>query len=177
MRRLLLGLTAALMAVTVVAAPVAAASTGAKPGSSTIVGIVLAPDGEFDVLQAAVIKAGLVDALNGASQHTVFAPTDAAFVGTFEQLLGTTLTEQDVIAFINAGSVDAALGNGALADILLYHVTSGRRTSTSVLAAPRYTMLDGKTLTRAQLLTAGVSATDISASNGVIHVIDSVLLP
>ena len=177
MRRLFLGLTAALMAVTVVAAPAAAASAGAKPGSATIVGIVLAPDGEFDVLQAAVVKAGLVDALNGRSQHTVFAPTDAAFIGTFERLLGTTLTEQDVIAFINAGGVDAAFGNGALADVLLYHVTSGRRTSTSVLAAPRYTMLDGETLTRTQLLAAGVSATDISASNGVIHVIDAVLLP
>lgn len=176
MRRLMLGLTAALIAASVVAAP-AAAAPGAKPGSQTIVQIVVAPDGEFDVLQAAVVKAGLVDALNGTGQYTVFAPTDAAFVNTFEQLLGTTLTEQDVIDFINAGGVDAAFGNGALKDILLFHVTEGRRISRSVLAAPAYEMLDGKVLTRTQLLAAGVSATDISARNGVIHVIDSVLLP
>ena len=48
----------------------------------TIVEIVLQPDGEFDVLQAAVVKAGLVDLLNGKDQHTVFAPTDLAFVTT-----------------------------------------------------------------------------------------------
>lgn len=176
MRRLTLALTSALIAASALAAP-AAAAPGAKPGAQTIVQIVVAPDGEFDVLQAAVIRAGLVDALNGTGQHTVFAPTDAAFVKTFEQLLGTNLTEQDVIDFINSGGVDAALGNSALRDILLFHVTEGRRISRSVLAAPAYEMLDGRVLTRTQLLAAGVSATDISARNGVVHVINSVLLP
>ena len=57
-------------------------AAGAKPGNITIVGIVTQDDGEFDVLQAAVIRAGLVDALNGTTQYTVFAPTDAAFVTT-----------------------------------------------------------------------------------------------
>ena len=60
------------------------AAKAAKPGTSTIVEIVLADDGEFDVLQAAVIKAGLVPVLNGKGQYTVFAPTDAAFVKTLE---------------------------------------------------------------------------------------------
>jgi uncharacterized surface protein with fasciclin (FAS1) repeats len=87
------------------------------------------------------------------------------------------LSEQDVIDFIDAGNVDAAFGDGALADILLYHVTNGRRTSRSVLAAPRYQMLNGDRLTRGELLDAGVVATNISASNGIIHVIGSVLLP
>jgi len=178
MRKILGGATAALLILSVAAAPAFAGHAGSKPGTSTIVQIVLADDGEFDVLQAAVIKAGLVDALNGTDQHTVFAPTDAAFVTTFQGLLNdNTLTESDVIGFINAGGVDQAFGNGALADILLFHVTNGRRTSTSVLHAPRYQMLDGKSLSRAQLLDAGVSAVDISASNGVIHVIDHVLLP
>src|SRR6185503_2056732 len=54
----------------------------AQPGSMTIVKIVLQEDGEFDVLQAAVVRAGLVEALNGTKQYTVFAPTDLAFATT-----------------------------------------------------------------------------------------------
>ena len=178
MRKILGGAGVGLLALALTAAPVFAGNAGAKPGTSTIVGIVLADDGEFDVLQAAVIEAGLVGALNGTDQHTVFAPTDAAFVSTFRGLLGDNgLTEADVIAFIESGGVDTALGSGALADILLYHVTDGRRTSTSVLAAPRYEMLDGRTLTRDDLLAAGIAVADVSASNGVIHVINHVLLP
>jgi len=177
MRRMLLTTGAALLAVSLLAAPASASSAGAKPGTQTLAAIVLADDGEFDILQAAAVKAGLVGTLDGRRQLTVFAPTDAAFVSTFEDLLETTLTEQDVINFINAGGVDAAFGQGALSDILLYHVTAGRRTSTSVLAAPGYRMLDGHRLTRGELLAAGVIATDLSASNGVVHVIDSVLIP
>ncbi|HEX7951094.1 MAG TPA: fasciclin domain-containing protein [Candidatus Limnocylindrales bacterium] len=178
LRRILGGATAALFVLALGAAPALAGHAGAKPGTSTIVGIVLANDGEFDVLQAAVVEAGLVDALNGTDQYTVFAPTDAAFVSTFRSLLNdSSITEADVTSFINAGGVDTAFGDGALADILLFHVTNGRRTSTSVLAAPRYQMLDGKTLTRGDLVSAGIAAVDISASNGVIHVINHVLLP
>jgi uncharacterized surface protein with fasciclin (FAS1) repeats len=177
MRRIISGLTAA--ALTVAIAAPATAATGAKPGTSTIVEIVLADDGEFDVLQAAVIEAGLAGALSSNDdQFTVLAPTDAAFVSTFRWLLGDdTLTEADVIAFVESGGVDTALGSGALVDILLYHVTNGRRTSTSVISAPQYRMLNGDRLTRGELVEAGILATDISASNGVIHVIGSVLLP
>jgi len=179
MRNLLRGAAAAALALAIGAAPVFASNAGARPGSDTIVGIVLADDGEFDVLQAAVIEAGLAGALSSTDdQYTVFAPTDAAFVSTFRALLGDgTLTESDVIAFIQAGGVDAALGDGALANILLFHVTNGRRTSSSVVHAPQYRMLNGERLSRAQLLDAGIVATDVSASNGVIHVIGSVLLP
>jgi len=139
---------------------------GAKPGNLTIVGIVLQNDGEFDVLQAAVIRAGLVDALNGTTQYTVFAPTDMAF--------RTTLGAADEAAAIAAVN---GLPLEALTDILLYHVTNGRRNSTSVLAAPAYEMLNGKKLTRATLSAAGIAATDISASNGIVHVINAVLMP
>lgn len=179
MRKLLGSATVALLALTIAAAPVFAGHAGAKPGTATIVDVVLVNDGEFDVLQAAVIEAGLAGALSSTDvQYTVFAPTDWAFVSTFRGLLGdNTLTEADVIAFINAGGVDTAFGDGALANILLYHVTNGRRTSTSVLAAPRYAMLNGEALSRSTLLSAGIAATNISASNGVIHVINSVLLP
>jgi uncharacterized surface protein with fasciclin (FAS1) repeats len=177
MRKILSGLTAATLALAI-AVP-AMAATGAKPGDATIVDIVLANDGEFDVLQAAVIEAGLVGALSSTDdQYTVFAPTDAAFVATFRSLLGNGgLSEADVISFVNGGGVDTALGSGALADILLYHVTNGRRTSRSVVSAPQYRMLNGDRLTRGELLDAGIVATDISASNGIVHVIGWVLLP
>lgn len=178
MRKLLGGTTAALLALSIAAAP-AFAANGAKPGTDTIVDIVLVDDGAFDVLQTAVIEAGLAGALSSTDdQYTVFAPTDWAFVSTFRGLLGDdTLTEGDVIDFIEAGGVDTAFGAGALADILLYHVTNGRRTSNSVVKAPGYTMLNGDRLSRGELLDAGIAQVDISASNGVIHVIDSVLLP
>jgi uncharacterized surface protein with fasciclin (FAS1) repeats len=141
-------------------------AAAAKPGNLTIVGVVTQDDGEFDVLQAAVIRAGLVETLDGQRQYTVFAPTDVAFV--------TTLGVADEAAAI------AALNNmpiETLTDILLFHVTAGRRTSRSVLAAPSYHMLNGATLTRTQLAAAGLAATDISASNGIVHVINAVLLP
>lgn len=177
MRRLVSGLMAGILALAV-AAPAMAAPLAPK-SSATIVDIVVANDGEFDVLQAAVIKAGLAGALSRTdAQYTVFAPTDAAFVTTFRGLLAdNSLTEADVIAFIDAGGVDTAFGDGALANILLFHVTNGRRTSKSVLAAPGYTMLNGERLSRGQLLDAGIAAVNIGASNGVVHVVNSVLLP
>ena len=143
-----------------------AAAEGAKPSNMSIVDIVLVDDGEFDVLQAAVIRAGLVEALDGNRQYTVFAPTDAAFVST--------------LGFSNEAEAIAAISNfdkEALTNILLYHVTKGRHISTSVLASPSYKMLNGDRLMRSELAAAGISATDISASNGVVHVIDSVLMP
>jgi uncharacterized surface protein with fasciclin (FAS1) repeats len=138
----------------------------AKPGPKTIVGIVVEDDGEFDVLQAAVIRAGLVDALNGTTQYTVFAPTDQSFVTT----LGVA-GEAEAIAAVNALPLEA------LTDILLYHVTEGRRNSRSVLAAPRLEMLNGDVLTRETLVAAGIAAADVSASNGIVHVINAVLIP
>jgi len=141
-------------------------AAGAKPGSLTIVGLVLQADGEFDVLQAAVVRAGLVEALNGTKQYTVFAPTDAAFVAT----LGAA-DEAGAIAAVNGLPLEA------LKNILLYHVTNGRRNSASVLGAPSYQMLNGQTLTRATLSAAGIAATDVSASNGIVHVINGVLIP
>jgi len=139
---------------------------GAKVASMTIVEIVLQADGEFDVLQAAVVRAGLVDALNGPNQLTVFAPTDMAFVTT----LGVA-NEAAAIDAINGLPVET------LTDILLFHVTGGRRNSTSVLAAPSYQMLNDMKLTRSQLSAAGIAATDIAASNGIVHVINAVLIP
>lgn len=142
------------------------AAQAAKPSDQTIVEIVKENDGKFDVLQAAVVKTGLVDALNGNKQLTVFAPTDQAFVDTFG-----VADEAAALATI------ASFDNDALADILLFHVTEGRRISTSVLAAPQYQMLNGDTLSRATLSDAGLGQLDISARNGLVHVINSVLIP
>jgi len=157
-------------AATAAAASGEAATAGrgvpATPGEMTIVEIVLQDDGEFDVLQAAVIRAGLVDALSGPRQYTVFAPTDLAFA----TLLGGG-DEGAAIAAIQGMDVET------LTNILLFHVTAGRHTSTSVLASPGYQMLNGQKLTRDQLAAAGIEATDVSASNGIVHVINSVLLP
>lgn len=133
---------------------------------TTIVDVVLEDDGEFDVLQAAVIRAGLVDALSGRRQYTVFAPTDQAFIDTLE-----VANESEALAFIESLSVED------LQNILLFHVTSGRRVSESVIGAPRYRMLNGDFLTRDYLLESGISDLDIGVDNGIIHVIDSVLLP
>lgn len=156
------------------ALPASAAPAAEAAPASTIVDIVLADDGEFDVLQAAVIEAGLVDVLNGKKKLRVFAPTDAAFVSTFEGILGGPLSEQDVINFVEAGGVDAAFGNGAFADILGYHFTNGDRAP--VLARPAYRMLNGDRVTRHQLIDAGVCSTNILASNGVINVLDTAVL-
>jgi transforming growth factor-beta-induced protein len=124
--------------------------------------------GGFKTLIAAAKAAGLVEAISGKGPLTVFAPTDAAFAklpkGTVETLLKPENKEQ-------------------LANILKYHVVSGRVYSTdAVKAGSAKTLLgqkikiqvkDGKAMVNGSHLVA----LDIDASNGVIHVIDSVLLP
>ncbi len=142
------------------------ARTMSKPAKPSIVEIVLKDDGEFDVLQAAVVRAGLVDALNGDNQLTVFAPTDAAFVKT----LGVT-NEAAAIDVVNSLPVDQ------LTNILTYHVTNGRLSAFSVLVRPSYKMLNGDRLTRHEVFRAGIAKVNVQASNGIVHVINSVLMP
>ena len=139
---------------------------GASAGP-TIFEIVDADDGEFDILQAALEETGLDAVLDSDDdQFTVFAPTDAAFEALLADL---GITAADLLA------------NPDLADILLYHVTEGRRYSESVVNVDEIEMLngdeldvDGTVLNDGQ---ASIVVTDIEASNGVIHVIDGVLLP
>lgn len=136
-----------------------------RRGTQSIVEIAVAnPD--FSTLVAAVIAADLVEALSADDQLTVFAPTNAAFAE-----LGLTAE--------NVGS----LPKDALTDILLYHVTPGRRGALSVLFSKRIRMLNGDR-TRTRLTREGLFINDarivdvnISARNGIIHVIDGVLLP
>ncbi len=135
----------------------------------TIVGVALSvnqQNGEFSTLIAALQAAGLVNALNGRGQYTVFAPTDAAFAK-----LGYTAA--------NIGSLPKA----TLTNILLYHVAHGRRPASDLINASRIRMLNGQfaglSLMGSTLYvnSSAVVMPDVFASNGVIHVIDTVLLP
>lgn len=122
--------------------------------------------GTFTTLVAAVQAAGLVETLSGEGPFTVFAPTDEAF------------------AALPEGTVEGLLENPeALASILTYHVVAGSvmsgdlsdgMTAATVNGAEITISIDGGTV---MINDATVAAADIETSNGVIHVIDSVILP
>ncbi len=123
--------------------------------------------GTFKTLVAALKAAGLADTLSGKGPFTVFAPTDAAF------------------AKLPAGTVDTLLkpeNKKKLQSILLYHVVAGKVLSTDLKSGPVKT-LEGGDITvdlsggTVKVNDATVIKADIPASNGVIHVIDTVLLP
>ena len=135
----------------------------AQPSSSSIVDIALADKNEFTVLVAAAQRAGLVELLSGNRQLTVFAPTDEAFV----EFLNVSSTDEAIAAIEEADQE-------FVAGILAYHVINGRRTSNSVLAAPSYNTLSGQQLTRGEL---NPGALDISARNGIVHIVNEVLVP
>ena len=131
--------------------------------------------GEFDTLIAAVLAAdpAIVQTLTGNGQHTVFAPTDSAFL-----LLGITADNLDDL--LNDGTVTVE----GLTDILLYHVTHGRSYSGDVLESEKIRMLNrsfvqqaGGVLTDNQGGMSTIIVTNVPAANGVIHAIDAVLLP
>ncbi|MEM8835255.1 MAG: fasciclin domain-containing protein [Planctomycetota bacterium] len=124
--------------------------------------------GSFETLLAAVEAAGLTDALRGEGPFTVFAPTDAAF----ERLGDDAIT--DLLRPSNRPKLRA---------ILAYHVVPERLTSSDIVQpGARTTLLEqpvafGFTNGSIEVGSAGVRAVDINASNGVIHVIDEVLIP
>jgi transforming growth factor-beta-induced protein len=135
------------------------------PESRDIVDIAV-EDGRFTTLVAAVEAAGLVDALKGEGPLTVFAPTDDAF------------------AALPEGTVDALLADvPALTDILLYHVAEGKVMASDVVELNNALMLQGQYADimvedgKVMIDNAQIIITDIEAANGVIHVIDSVILP
>ena len=165
MRRLALLAAAAALVLGLGAQPVAARQ-GASIVETAIA--VNARTGEFDQLIAAVVRAGLVDTLSGHRQLTVFAPTDAAFERLFATL-GVSGVDQIPVDTLRA--------------VLLYHVAPGNRDSTSVLDSSRIRTLSKGFLVptvhdgSAWINDARIVLPDVRASNGVIHVIDSVLLP
>jgi uncharacterized surface protein with fasciclin (FAS1) repeats len=128
--------------------------------------------GSFDILLAAVGAAEPVvaTALSTRGQLTVFAPTDTAF--------------EALLAELNVTAEDLLASTELLTDVLLYHVSNGRQPSNAVLGKRQIRMLKGGFVYQSNgILTdnngreVGFVVTDIPASNGVIHVIDTVLLP
>ena len=121
--------------------------------------------GSFNTLVAAVQAAGLAGTLDQGGPFTVFAPTDEAF------------------AKLPEGTVESLLGDiPALTNILLYHVVSGEVMASDVVNLNEATTLNGKafkidTSNGVMVDNAKVSTTDIKAVNGVIHIIDTVIIP
>ncbi|MCH7414506.1 fasciclin domain-containing protein [Belliella sp. R4-6] len=134
---------------------------------NTVVDIAVgSPD--HTTLVAAVSAAGLVETLNGGGPFTVFAPTNAAF------------------AALPAGAVDDLLkaeNKEKLTGVLTYHVVSGNVKSSDLSDGQVVTTLNGQELTvsikdgKVMINGATVTAADLEGSNGVVHVIDSVLMP
>ncbi|HEV2399522.1 MAG TPA: fasciclin domain-containing protein [Candidatus Sulfotelmatobacter sp.] len=160
MKRTVLALTAFLVALSVVAM---AGSTGKKDIVDTAVAA-----GDFKTLATALQTAGLVDTLKGPGPFTVFAPTDEAFAklppGTVEDLLKPE-------------------NHDKLVSILTYHVVPGKVMAKDVVKLHEAKTVNGKEVKimteggRVMVDNANVVKTDIACSNGVIHVIDSVILP
>ncbi len=168
MKKLMSGALIAAVALLVV--PTAQAgncASGAKAmqASNTIVDTAVSA-GSFTTLVAAVKAAGLVETLMSEGPFTVFAPTDDAF------------------AKLPAGTVEALLADpDQLRQILLYHVVPGKVSSTEVVKLTSATTAQGSDVKisvskgAVKVNDATVTATDIQTSNGLIHVIDTVILP
>jgi uncharacterized surface protein with fasciclin (FAS1) repeats len=144
-----------------------AATMQSEEPAQTIVDVAMNDD-RFSTLVTALDTAGLVQTLQGDGPFTVFAPTNAAFdalpEGTLEQLLNPDNRDQ-------------------LTGILTYHVVDSTYMASDVAGASSLTTLEGSTISistsgdTVMVNEAAVTATDIEASNGVIHVIDAVLQP
>jgi uncharacterized surface protein with fasciclin (FAS1) repeats len=144
------------------------AFAGPKPAPSKDIVDTAVAAGSFKTLTAALQAAGLVDTLKGEGPFTVFAPTDEAFAklpaGTVEELLKPENKDK-------------------LVSILTYHVVSGKVTSAQVVKMDSAKTVNGQTVTisaksgAVMVDNAKVIKADVLCTNGVIHVIDSVIMP
>lgn len=122
--------------------------------------------GSFNTLVTAVKAAGLVETLSSEGPFTVFAPTDEAFAQIPEDQLNALLADKE-----------------ALTAVLTYHVVAGRVMAEDVVKLNSATTVNGQTVDikvwdgKVMIDDAQVTAADIAATNGVIHVIDKVILP
>ena len=140
-------------------------NNAAEAASADIVGVASSA-GTFNTLLAAAKAAGLVDTLQSDGPFTVFAPTDEAF------------------AKLPEGTVESLLENpDQLRQVLLYHVVPGRVMAADVVSLDSATTAQGSDIQimladgSVRINNANVTATDIETSNGVIHVIDTVIIP
>jgi uncharacterized surface protein with fasciclin (FAS1) repeats len=152
------------VAAAVVLGLVACESTTTEPERNLVETAQVA--GQFNTLLAAASAAGLADELATGGPYTLFAPTDAAF------------------AALPAGTVDALLADrAALRAVLLYHVVEGRVTAGQAAGLSAAPTLNGQAVpivsSGGQLSVGGarVVQADVGASNGIIHVIDAVMIP
>jgi uncharacterized surface protein with fasciclin (FAS1) repeats len=154
------------LAVAMLVLAVATATAAARPvANGTIVQTATAA-GQFTTLTKLLKSAGLAGALSKPGPYTVFAPTDAAFAKVPKKTL-------------------AALGRdkAALKSVLLYHVVAGKVPASKVVGLTSAKTLNGKSVRirtsggNVLLNTARVTTPDVAASNGIIHVINRVLIP
>lgn len=151
-----------------------------SPGTPTIADLVVAnatneKEPQFTILLAALEYTGLTPLFTGNQPYTVFAPTDEAFLDlltALEIVPAGTLAE-------TVAAIDEKLGNGTVAQVLAFHVTRGVRLSQSVVGQKEILMLNGQSAVTdgVAIEGAGFVTTDLRAKNGVIHVIDAVLIP
>lgn len=160
-----IGMFAFVMGIMISASVIASEPASAK---KTIVEVAVS-DERFSILVEAVVKADLVDALNAEGPYTVFAPTDDAFKALFKDLGVSGISE---------------LTKDQLTPILLYHVVNGKVMAKDVKSGTVPTLNDKASLevdaSKKGVMINGSSnviITDVAASNGVIHVIDRVLVP
>jgi transforming growth factor-beta-induced protein len=152
------------------ATPEAPATASPEPSEAAMAKDIVATAteaGSFGTLLSAATAAGLVETLQGEGPFTVFAPTDEAFAALPEGTLDSLLADPE-----------------ALKQVLLYHVVSGKVTADQVVGLTSADSVEGSPIAIAVKDgsvflndTAEVVATDVMASNGVIHVIDEVILP
>jgi uncharacterized surface protein with fasciclin (FAS1) repeats len=152
---------------TVTAVALMTGGAGARAAEKDLVDTAVSA-GQFQTLVTALNAAGLVDTLNGPGSFTVFAPTDAAF------------------AKLPAGTVESLLkpeNKARLTAILTYHVVPGTVMAADVVKLKQAKTVNGQLIAvkvngeAVTINNAKVTASDVLASNGVIHVIDTVILP
>jgi uncharacterized surface protein with fasciclin (FAS1) repeats len=155
----------AVLVATLVLVPALAASPAAAARARTIVGVA-ASDPQFSTLVRLVRSAGLVGALSGSAKLTVLAPTNAAFAKVPRRTLAMLASDR-----------------AALRRVLLYHVLRGAVPARTVVTLRSARTLAGPSIRirvrgrRVYVNDARVTKTDVRASNGIVHVLDRVLLP
>lgn len=159
-------ITSALVALALVAAPAAVSAQMSGPAATKNIVQTAVDAGSFTTLAAALQAAGLVETLQGQGPFTVFAPTDAAF------------------AKLPAGTVEGLLRDiPRLRQILTYHVVAGKVEAKDVVKLTSANTVQGSAVTirvvdgKVMIDNATVTTADVQASNGVIHIIDTVILP